>query len=108
MKVRSFLSAAAIVSALAVPGLVYAQDSHMIGGKAVPTDQVEAVQAKCDALRKAESDAAAATTPAPAAGAATTPTPSATPGWTADGGMIDVESLTVALCDEGQFAAPAM
>lgn len=75
----------------------------MISGKAVPADQVAEVQAKCDELRKAEP---AAATPAPGADAAA-PT-AGTAGWTEDGTKIDLTKLTVALCDEGMFAAPAM
>lgn len=99
MSVRSLLSVAAIISALAVPGVALGQDEHMISGKAVPADQVAEVQAKCDELRKAPA-ADAAATPAPAA--------SATAGWLDDGSKIDVTKLTVALCDEGKFAAGAM
>jgi hypothetical protein len=103
MNVRSLLSVAAIVSAMALPGAAYAQDEHMISGKAVPADQVAEVQAKCDELRKAE-------TTAPAAPAATTPAPAATAneGWMEDGSKIDVTKLTVKLCDEGKFTASAM
>ena len=105
MNVRSLLSVAAIVSAMALPGAAYAQDEHMISGKAVPADQVAEVQAKCDELRKAE-------TTAPAAPAATTPAPAAAAGsqegWMADGTKIDVSKLTVKLCDEGKFTASAM
>jgi hypothetical protein len=109
MNVRSLLSVAAIVSAMALPGAAYAQNQtqneHMISGKAVPADQVAEVQAKCDELRKAE-------TTAPAAPAATTPAPAAAAGsqegWMADGTKIDVSKLTVKLCDEGKFTASAM
>jgi hypothetical protein len=102
MKVRSLLSVAALVTSMAVPGLAFAQDEHMIGSKAVPADQVEAVQAKCDELRKA---APAATAPAASAAPAT---PDATAGWSADGATIDLDNLTVGLCDEGKFTASAM
>jgi|GEM_PF-6909712 len=112
MKVRSLLSVAALVTSMAVPGLAFAQDEHMIGSKAVPADQVEAVQAKCDELRKATP---AATAPAATAPAATAPaasaapaTPDATAGWSADGATIDLDNLTVGLCDEGKFTASAM
>lgn len=103
MNVRSLLSVAAIISAMALPGAAYAQDEHMISGKAVPADQVAEVQAKCDELRKAE-------TTAPAAPAATTPAPAAAAneGWMEDGSKIDVTKLTVKLCDDGKFTASAM
>ena len=106
MNVRSVLSIAALVSAMALPGLAVAQEEHMISGKAVPADQVTAVQEKCDELRKteAEQDAAATdeSTSAPAADASTTA------GWNADATMIDLEALTVSMCDEGNFAASVM
>lgn len=102
MSVRSILSIAAIVSALTVPGVAFGQEEHMISGKAVPADQVTEVQAKCDELRKAAPAAdAAAATPAPADNAAA----STTAGWLDDGSKIDLDNLTVALCDEGKFAA---
>lgn len=104
MNVRSLLSVAAIVSALALPGAAYAQEEHMIGGKAVPADQVSEVQAKCDELRKAPP--AADATAKPDAAAATTGT--ATEGWMADGMKVDVSKLTIAMCDTGKFMAPAM
>jgi hypothetical protein len=98
MNVRSVLSVAAIVSSMAFSGYAFAQEEHMISGKAVPADQVTEVQAKCDELRKAE----------PAAAAAPAATPSTTAGWMEDGSKIDVTKLTVALCDEGKFMASAM
>ena len=107
MKVRSLLSVAALVTSMAVPGLAFAQDEHMIGSKAVPADQVEAVQAKCDELRKATPAATAPAATAPAASAAPA-TPDATAGWSADGATIDLDNLTVGLCDEGKFTASAM
>ena len=96
MKVRTLLSIAAMTSALAFPGYALAQDQHMISGKAVPADQVAEVQAKCDELHKAPPAAAATEAPA-----------GTTAGWTEDGSKIDLTKLTVALCDEGKFAAPA-
>ena len=136
MNIRSCLSLAAIVSAMALPGSVFAQEEHMISGKTVPVDQVTEIQQKCDELRQTN---AAAKTPgaaapagdpaAPAAGVTPTPTGAAAPagdpaapadnaapanaptasaaGWMDDGSKIDLERLTVALCDEGNFVAPA-
>lgn len=102
MNVRAILSVAAIASAMALPGTALAQEEHMISGTVVPIDQVVEVQAKCDELRKAE--APAATEAAPEAEAA-----AASPaGWTEDGSKIDLDKLTVALCDEGNFVASAM
>ncbi|RYE79250.1 MAG: hypothetical protein EOP19_20420 [Hyphomicrobiales bacterium] len=102
MNVRSLLSVAAIISTLAVPGMALGQEEHMISGKAVPADQVTEVQTKCDELRKAAPAADAAATPAPADSTAAAST---TAGWLDDGSKIDVTKLTVALCDEGKFAA---
>lgn len=112
MNMRSLLSVAAIVSAMTLPAAVTAQEDHMLGGKAVPADQVTEVQAKCDELRAA----------APAADANAAPEAAETPaepssdadaasvaneGWTEDGTRIDLEKLTVALCDAGNFTATA-
>jgi len=93
MNIKVLATTIAFASTLLVPGLAFAQEDHMIGGKAVPADQVADVQAKCDELRKSDAMAAA-----PAADASTL--------WTADG-KVDTTKLTVALCDEGKFAAPA-
>jgi hypothetical protein len=119
MNIRSCLSLAAIVSAMALPGAAFAQEEHMISGKTVPVDQVTEIQLKCDELRQdntaaktpgavAPATPAAGMTPAPAGAAspANAPTASAA-GWTDDGSKIDLERLTVALCDEGNFVAPA-
>ncbi|HUH76041.1 MAG TPA: hypothetical protein VLZ53_01620, partial [Devosia sp.] len=109
-----------------------AQEEHMISGKTVPVDQVTEIQLKCDELRQdntaaktpgavAPATPAAGMTPAPAGAAApagdqAAPAANAAPanaptastaGWTDDGSKIDLERLTVALCDEGNFVAPA-
>ncbi|MHA6732444.1 hypothetical protein [Devosia sp. A369] len=73
----------------------------MIGGMAVPADQVEEVQAKCDLLRSADDSAVsdsdeAITTPP-------TPTSASGEGWLEDGSKVDIEKLTVQLCKEGNF-----
>lgn len=114
MNAKALISAIALASALGLSAPAMAQE-HMIGGNAVPTDQVEAVQAKCDELRAA-APAAGAETPAPAAGAeapapaadAATPAPAADAAASAAGAaQIDLETLTVEMCDEGGFAATA-
>lgn len=107
MNVRSLLSVAAIVSSMAISGVAFAQEEHMISGKAVPADQVAEVQTKCDELRKA----APATTTASPATTETAPAADAaasTEGWLEDGTKIDLAKLTVELCDEGKFSATAM
>lgn len=122
MSTKTFISVLALASALSFVGPAFAQD-HMIDGKAVPADQVQAVQDKCDELRAAgSSDAAGSTEPpaadtapaaaeapaeAPATTDATTSTdtaadPPATPDTSAKT-MIDLEALTIAMCDEGGF-----
>jgi 2-oxoglutarate dehydrogenase E2 component (dihydrolipoamide succinyltransferase) len=108
MNVKAWLSALALVTAMGAAGPSVAQD-HMIGGKAVAADQVEAIQAKCDELRSA---AAPAATPAPAAPAAPAAAPAApaAPAATpapAAADAVDLATLTVAMCDEGGFAAKA-
>lgn len=110
MSLKVWLSTLALVSAMGAAGPTLAQD-HMIGGKAVPADQVEAIQTKCDELRGAQGTApatppAATTTPAPAAPAAAPAAPAATPAPAA-ADAIDLATLTVEMCDEGGFAAPA-
>ena len=128
MMTKTFISALALAltSVLSFAGPAFAQD-HMIEGKAVPADQVEAVQAKCDELRDAAAGSAApapdAPAPAPDAPATTdattstdtaadTPTPStdttATTTTTTDASaeaVIELETLTIAMCDEGGFTA---
>ena len=110
MNVRLVLSVAAMVSSMALSDTAFAQDEHMISGKAVPADQVTEVQAKCDELRAAAPAAPASDAAAPAvpAAPAATPAPATNEGWLEDGTKIDLTKLTVALCDEGQFTASAM
>lgn len=111
MNVRSFLSVAAIVSSMAIPGVAIAQEEHMISGKAVPADQIAEVQAKCDELRKAAPAAADTATETPAATTEAAPAGDAAgpkEGWLEDGTKIDLTKLTIELCDEGKFTATAM
>ncbi|MHA6692733.1 hypothetical protein [Devosia sp. A449] len=109
MNAKALISALALASALGLSAPAIAQE-HMIGGSAVPADQVEAVQAKCDELRAA-TPAAEATTPAPAAGAETPAAADAAPAAEAAApaadAQIDLETLTVEMCDEGGFTASA-
>lgn len=99
MSLKVWLPALALVAAMGAAGPSVAQD-HMMGGKAVPADQVEAVQAKCDELRSAAAPATTPAAPAPAA-------PAATPAPAAAADAVDLATLTVAMCDEGGFAAKA-
>jgi hypothetical protein len=140
MKISSCLSVAALVCAMGTLSAAYAQEEHMIGGKAVPADQVTEVQNKCNQLREEHpartppvGDAAAPAGAAPAgaaqapAGAAPAGNPAAQPadnaaapagngnaqassgaGWMSDGSKIDIDQLTLDMCDEGKFVAPAM
>lgn len=109
MNAKALISAFALAAALGLSAPAIAQE-HMIGDSAVPADQVEAVQAKCDELRAA-APAAEATTPAPAAAAETpapaaaTPAPAAEAAAPAVDAQIDLETLTVEMCDEGGFTA---
>lgn len=81
MTFKSMLATAALVTAMGAGGMVVAQDAHMIGGKAVPADQMAEVQAKCDELRKVDSPSSVGTTSEAPASTATpnagTPAPSA-------------------------------
>lgn len=125
MNVRTYLALATLVSSMLVPGLALSQDENVISGKNVPVDQLTEIQYKCDQLRDANKATATpgadvaptkaaapppAGTPASADAAqadnTTTPKPG-TAGWTDDGTRIDLERLTVALCVEGSFLAPA-
>lgn len=107
------LSEIGVGTALGLSAPALAQE-HMIDGNAVPADQVEAVQASCDELRAAapaaggetSAPAAGAETPAPAADAAT-PAPDAGAAAPAAGAQIDLETLTIEMCDEGGFTASA-
>lgn len=111
MNVRSLLSVAAIVTTVAFPGISLAQEEHMIGGKAVPADQVTEVQAKCDELRKSAPTTASSTTATPdttKTDASSTTNAASLEGWLEDGTKIDVTKLTIELCDEGKFTASAM
>jgi len=105
MNVKVWLSALALVTAMAAAGPSVAQD-HMIGGKAVAADQVEAIQAKCDELRSAAAPAATPAPAAPAAAPAAPAAPAATPAPAA-ADAVDLATLTVEMCDEGGFAAKA-
>jgi len=116
MTKTTFISAIALASVLGFVGPSVAQD-HMIDGKAVPADQVQAVQEKCDELRAAGSADAAASTDADAAASADAVTdPAADAAGDAAGAAtadaaaseeIDLETLTIEMCDEGGFAATA-
>lgn len=118
------VSVMTLATALGFSAPTFAQDmQHMIGGNAVPAAQVEAVQAKCDELRATGSADSAATTDTTtetdaAAGTATDATTDAT-GTAASTGTdaaaspgaeveVDLETLTIEMCDEGGFTASAM
>lgn len=103
MNVRSALSVAAIISAMALPTTVFAQEEHVIGGQMVPADQVSEVQAKCDELRAPAVGADAAASDAAAPEASANGDASADV-WLEDG-TIDLTKLTVALCEEGNFVS---
>lgn len=128
MTKTSFISAMTLVTMLGLSAPAFAQDmQHMIDGNAVPADQVEAVQDKCDELRAAGSaDAAgttdtttgtdasagagtAADTATDAAGTAATTETDATASTDAAAEVeVDLETLTIEMCDEGGFTASAM
>ena len=106
---RTLLSLA-VVAAFALPGPVFAQEEHRIGGKAVPADQVAEVQAKCDEMRKGETPSpvaqAAGAQPNNEAGAeaaADTAVELSSDLWIDNGDRIDVNKLSIELCSEGNF-----
>jgi hypothetical protein len=103
---------ATLTAALLLSSTAMAQDTteHRIGGKSVPEDQVAEVQEQCDAMRQGEETSPVAEaaynedSDAEAADAAEeTAVDLSSDLWTEDG-RIDVEKLSVELCDEGNFA----
>ncbi|HTN64003.1 MAG TPA: hypothetical protein VL147_21015 [Devosia sp.] len=111
MNAKLLCSAIVFASAIGLSVPAFSMD-HMINGKAVPANQTDAVQAKCDELRAATPDAGATTTTPDTGAAATTPDANAaatTPGAAAsmNSDQIDLGTLTVQMCDEGGFSATA-
>ena len=134
----TFVSALALAGALGVAPALAQDTTHMIGGTAVPADQVEAYQARCDELRSTDADSTGVGSGGQTAGAASVDANSettenksladtqdagttanadaaATPGSTVQDGsgaagnqLAGLEGLTVEMCDEGGFAATAM
>ncbi len=100
-----------LTTALLLSGTTMAQEAeHRIGGKSVPEDQVAQVQEQCDAMRQGEEASPVAEaaydeeSDAEAADAAEdTAVDLAGELWTEDG-RLDVEKLSIELCDEGNFA----
>lgn len=88
----------------AAPSDAATQD-HVIAGKAIPADQVDAIQERCDELRYQQGTTGTQSpettmSESPGAGAVT-----GNPDTTAQAGGFDLESLTIAMCDEGGFEA---
>jgi hypothetical protein len=86
------------------------QEEHRIGGKTVTAEQMADVQAKCDDLRQgeAQSPVAEAASDAPTTAAATDAAEGAAIQmsqelWDESGTTLDVEKLSLELCDEGNF-----
>lgn len=103
-----------LIATLLVSSAALAQDvEHRIGGKSVPEDQIAQVQEHCDAMRQGEiaspvAEAAAdENSDAEAADAAEeTAVDLASDLWGEDG-RIDMEKLSIELCDEGNFTLEA-
>jgi len=118
MTVKYIISALALVSAMGVSSAI-AQDQ--INGMPVPADQMQAVHDKCDELNNADGDASAgaagAETPAAgaeagAAGAAGAGAAGGEAGAAAGAdanagaaGQIDLDTLTLEMCQEGGFVS---
>jgi membrane-bound ClpP family serine protease len=108
MKTASALGAAAL---LLLPVGTWAQEQeHRIGGKAVPEEQVAEVQEHCDSLRQGEKASPVAeaaydeeTDAAAAEAAEQTAVDLSADLWNEDE-TIDVNKLSLELCDEGNFA----
>jgi hypothetical protein len=83
----------------------WAQEEHRIQGKSVSPDQLEAVQAQCDAMRQGDDQspvaAAAAVAPEQSEEAAIE---IAGDLWIDGGTEIDLDKLSIETCDEGNFA----
>lgn len=115
MTAKHIISALALVSAMGLSVSASAQD-HTINGAPVPADQMQAVQDKCDELNAAGGGAAAgaeapaAGADAGAAGAAGADAGAAGAAAGGDAGaaagaaaQIDVETLTLEMCQTGGF-----
>jgi hypothetical protein len=91
-------------------GQAPSSEEHRIGGKAVTAEQTPEVQAKCDDLRQgeAQSPVAAAASDAPTTAAANDASEDVAVElsqqlWDQAGTKLDVEKLSLELCDEGNF-----
>ena len=111
MAIRTVFAIAA-VSAMMIPAAALAQqDEHRIGGKAIPADQVAEVQAHCDAMRTgdkqspvAEAASGQPNTEAAVDAAADAAVQTSGDLWIENGDRIDIEKLSIELCDEGNFS----
>lgn len=111
MTIKALLSLAAVGAMMMPVAALAQQDEHRIGGKAVPVEQVEEVQAHCDAMRKGETESPVVEAAsdenndaAAADAAAQTAVDLSSELWSEDGARVDLEKLSIELCDEGNFA----
>ena len=94
------IAALTLVAFIGLVPMATAQE-HVIGGQPVAADQVDAIQERCDELRYQQGTTGTQSpettmTESPGAGAVT---------GNPDTTGFDLESLTIAMCDEGGFAA---
>lgn len=113
MQTQHAIASLAVAALLGLAAPAFAQDAppsdagqnHVIAGQPVPADQVDAIQERCDELRYQQGTTGTQSpettmTESPGAGAVT-----GNPDTTAQAGGFDLESLTIAMCDEGGFEA---
>lgn len=102
MRTHNAFASIALAASLGLSPIAMAQE-HVIGGQTVAAEQVDAIQERCDELRYQQGTTGTQTpettmTEAPA-------TDAAAADQSAQAGAVDLENLTIAMCDEGGFAA---
>ncbi|KFC66674.1 hypothetical protein FF80_02441 [Devosia sp. LC5] len=102
MPIHRTFASIALAACLGLSPAAMAQE-HVIGGQAVPAEQVDAIQERCDELRYQQGTTGTQTPETTMTEAPATDPVTADPG--AQSGAIDIETLTLTMCDEGGFAA---
>jgi hypothetical protein len=101
MRTHRTFASIALAASLGLSPIAMAQD-HVIGGQPVAADQVDAIQERCDELRYQQGTTGTQTPETTMTEAPATDAAAADP---TQAGAIDLENLTIAMCDEGGFAA---
>lgn len=102
MRTHRTFASIALAACLGLSPAAMAQE-HVIGGQPVPADQVDAIQERCDELRYQQGTTGTQTPETTMPDATNTDAAAADPSTQA--GAIEVENLTIAMCDEGGFEA---